>query len=238
MIPYLGTFGFWRKKKPELLEDPKGLILEDFSISTDDFYRAIEEELAAKEIPDLTITRELFAEGGLFSSKREYLRMRRESYVFDICAAPFGTSFFFSTRFAQIPVLLYIWQLLLVFLLLAGVGAVYWAVMGPTWGAVMFLLNFIAIFVLLRNLAALKLYRLDDFLLQVPVFGIVYEKWFRPETYYRIDTRTMYVETVKRIVERKIDEFTGSQGIQLAEIDSLKPRELGNLAGALKRWMR
>lgn len=233
-----GTFGLWRRKKPELLEDPKAIILEDFSVSSEEFYAAIEAELTAKQIPDLTITRELFAEGGLFSPKREYLRMRRERLVFDICASPFGTSFFFSTRFAQIPVVLYVWQLLLVLLLLAGVGAIYWAVMGPTWGAIMFFLNAVAMFVLLRNLAALKLYRLDDFLLQVPVFGILYEVMFRPETYYRIDTRTMYVETVKQIVARKLDEFTGNQGIQLVEIDSLKPRELGHLAGALKRWMR
>lgn len=236
MIPYIGTFGFWRKKKPVLLEEPKALLLEDFSISSDDFYRAIEDELIAKQIPDLTITRELFSEGGLLSSKREYLRMRRESYVFDICGAPFGTSFFFSTRFAQIPVLLYVWQLMLVLLVLAGIGALYWYVMGVFWGGVMFGLNVIAAFVLLRNLAELKLNRLDDFLIRVPVFGIVYETFFRPETYYRIDTRTMYIETVKKIVERKVDEFTGSQGIRLTDIESLRPPALGNLAAALKRW--
>jgi hypothetical protein len=236
MIPYLGTLGFWRKKKPELLEPVKGLLLEDYSLSSDEFYSAIEQELAAREIPDLTITRELFAEGGLLSSKREYLRMRRERLVFDICAAPFGTSYFFSTRFAIIPVLLYIWQLILVLIMLAGIGAAYWALMGVVWGATMFVLNLAALFVLLRNLEALKLHRLDDFLIRVPVFGIVYETFFRPETYYRIDTRTMYIETVKRIVERKIDEVTGSQGIQLVEIESLKPRAIGNLAAMVKRW--
>jgi len=231
-------FGFWRRKKPVLVEEPKGVFLEDFAISSDDFYAAIESELVARNIPDLTITRELFREGGLLSSKREYLRLRRERLVFDICAAPFGTSFFFSTRFAEIPVVLYVWQLLIVLALLTGVGFLYWAVMGPNWGMAMFALNLLAIFLLLRNLAALKLHGLDDFLLQVPVFGILYEVWFRPETYYRIDTRTMYVETVKKIVERKVDEFTGEQGIQLGEIESLQPRELGKLAGALKRWMR
>ena len=231
-----GTFGFWRRKKPILLEEPKALILEDFSVSTEEFYDAIEAELAAKQMPDLAITRELFAEGGLLSLKRVYLRMRRERYIFDICAAPFGTSYFFSTRFAEIPVVLYVWQLLLVLLILAGIGAVYWFTMGPYWGSIMFGLNVIAAFMLLRNLAALKLYRLDDFLMQVPVFGIVYEAIFRPETYYRIDTRTIYIETVKLIVERKIDEFTGNKGIKLVEIESLKPRELGNLTAALKRW--
>ncbi len=232
----LGTFGFWRRKKPILLEEPKALILEDFSMSAEEFYDAIEAELAAKRMPDLTITRELFAEGGLLSLKRVYLRMRRERYIFDICAAPFGTSYFFSTRFAEIPVELYVWQLLLVLLILAGIAAVYWVTMGPWWGGTMFGLNVVAAFLLLRNLAALKLYRLDDFLLQVPVFGIVYEALFRPETYYRIDTRTIYIETVKLIVERKIDEFTGNQGIKLVEIESLKPRELGGLAAAVKRW--
>jgi len=234
----LFSFGFWRRKKPNLLEEPKGVFLEDFAISSDDFYDAIEAELGDRNIPDLTITRELFREGGLLSSKREYLRMRRERLVFDICAAPFGTSFFFSTRFTEIPVVLYVWQFLVVLGLLAGVGFLYWSMMGPTWGVAMFALNLAAVFLLLRNLAALQLHGLDDFLLQVPVFGILYEAWFRPETYYRIDTRTMYVETVKRIVERKIDEFTGEKGIQLVEIESMQPRELGKLAGALKRWMR
>ena len=133
---------------------------------------------------------------------------------------------------------LYVWQLLIALALL-GVGAfVYLLMLGPTWGVTMFALNVAAVFLLLRNLQALKLHRLDDFLLQIPVFGILYEVWFRPETYYRIDTRTMYVETVKRIVERKIDEFTGQQGVQLVEIDSMQPRDVRNLAGALKRWMR
>jgi hypothetical protein len=233
-----GTFGLWRRKKPELLEDPKGLILEDFSTSAEAFYAAIEAELVARQVPDLTITRELFAEGGILSSKREYLRMRRERLVFDICAAPFGTSYFFSTRFAEIPVVLYVWQLLLVLILLAGIGALYWLLMGPAWGVILFVLNVVAWFVLLRNLDTLRLFRLDDFLMQVPVFGIVYEVFFRRETYYRIDTRTMYVELVKKIVARQVDACTGGQGIQLVDIDSLQPRGLGNLAAALKRWNR
>ena len=36
-----------------------------------------------------------FAEGGILSGKRQYLRLRRERLVFDICSAPFGTSWFF-----------------------------------------------------------------------------------------------------------------------------------------------
>ncbi len=212
--------------------------MENFSTSSEEFYSAIEAELTAKEVPELEITREVFAEGGLLSSQREYLRMRRERLLFDVCAAPFGTSFFFSVRFAEIPVVLYLWQLLFVLLFLAGIGAIYWTIMGPIWGAVMFVLNLIAGFVLLQNIATLRLHRLDDFLMQLPVFGIVYEVWFRPETYFRSDTRTMYVETIKLVVQRRIEEVTGQEGIQMVEIDSLQPRELKHLASALKRWSK
>ena len=140
-----GTFGFWRRKKLEMLEDPKGLLIENFSTSADEFYRAVEDELAEKNVPDIELTRELFAEGGLLSSQRQYLRMRRERLVFDVCAAPFGTSFFFSVRFAQIPVVLYVWQLLLVLAVLAGIGFAYYAALGMLWGNVMFVLNVICI---------------------------------------------------------------------------------------------
>lgn len=220
-----------------LLEQPKGIYLEDFSISGDEFYQSIEQEIAARQFPELTISRENFWEGSYFvSTRRQYLRMRRERLVFDICAAPFGTSFFFSVRFAEIPVVLYNWQLLLVLCFLGGVAMSYLQVMGTYWGAVMFVMNLVALVVLLPNLVALKLHRLDDFLLQVPVFGVLYEAWFRPETYYRIDSRTMYIEMVKTIVQRRIDEVTGQQGLQLVDIDSLQPLELSNLAAAFKRF--
>ncbi len=35
-------------------------------------------------------------EGGLFSGSREYLRVKRQEHVFDVCGAPFGRAFFVS----------------------------------------------------------------------------------------------------------------------------------------------
>jgi hypothetical protein len=233
-----GTFGFWRRRKPEPIEGTQGLYLENFSTSTDEFYQSVEVELLEMQIPELDVTRELFREGGLFSSQREYLRLRRERLIFDVCAAPFGTSFFFSIRFSEIPVILYVWQLLLALLLLAGVCFAYLAVMGPIWGSVMFGLNVVAVFVLLPNLVSFHLHRLDDFLMQVPVFGILYENFFRPETYYREDTRAMYVETMKIVVQRRINSVTGEEGLQLTNIDSLQPKPLRELKAAMKSWAK
>jgi hypothetical protein len=47
-------------------------------------------------MPDVKIKRVTFSESGIFSSKREYLRITRKEFMFDICAAPFGSMFFVS----------------------------------------------------------------------------------------------------------------------------------------------
>src|ERR1700679_3806527 len=67
----------------------------DFSYSPQNFYAAIEKELAARKIPGLEISQEEFAEGGLLSEKRIYLRLMRERLTLYTCAAPFGTGYFF-----------------------------------------------------------------------------------------------------------------------------------------------
>ena len=78
-------------------------VLDGFSSSTEEFYVAVEKELAARKVPGLAMTRVEFAEGGVLSDRRVYLRMIRERLVFDVCAAPFGRAYFFSVRFAEIP---------------------------------------------------------------------------------------------------------------------------------------
>jgi len=64
-------------------------------------------------MPNVTLSRVTHSQSGIFSAKREYLRVVRNEYIFDICAAPFGNGFFFSWWFgtrnrsvlARIPVL-------------------------------------------------------------------------------------------------------------------------------------
>ena len=96
--------------------------VDNFEFASNDFYQRIEQELAARKVPDLEISRVQFSEGGLLSGKREYLRLRRERLVFDICAAPFGTSYFFSFRFVELPLGIKPVELLIFSI---GVGLVY-----------------------------------------------------------------------------------------------------------------
>jgi hypothetical protein len=86
---------FFKRREAEVLTHWYALVT-DFNMPTDDFYKLIEEELAMRAVPGLQHSRVEFSEGGLLSHNRSYLRLVRERFVFDICAAPFGTSYFFS----------------------------------------------------------------------------------------------------------------------------------------------
>src|SRR5665213_2401469 len=111
-------FNFFKSRRADVMEHWYALI-PGFTTSTKDFYAAVEKELKDREVPGVEIFYVDFAEGGLLSAKREYLRMTRERLVFDICAAPFGKAYFFSCRFAEIPAVIHLWQLLV---LLAAFG--------------------------------------------------------------------------------------------------------------------
>jgi hypothetical protein len=71
-------------------------LIEGLQASPKDFYTAVEQAVAKRDIPDVSVFRLEWPEGGPFSPKREYLRVMRKSYTFDICGAPFGQAFFVS----------------------------------------------------------------------------------------------------------------------------------------------
>src|SRR5439155_26975203 len=103
------VFGF-ANRKGEIL-DHWIAFLDNFSFSPQEFYDAIEKELQARKIPSLEISREEFAEGGLLSDRRMYLRLFRERLALYTCAAPFGTGYFFSCRPVYLPALVRLWHL-------------------------------------------------------------------------------------------------------------------------------
>lgn len=164
-------------------------LVPDFSASTQDFYSQVEQELKSRQVPDLEISRVEFSEGGLLSTNREYLRMTRERLVFDVCAAPFGTSFFYSMRFAELPSEVKLWQILLVLFILFGSFLTTLRILGFFFGLLFFILAIGAAIYVARNAVALNLQYLDAELIKMPVIGPIYERFFRRETYYRIDTR-------------------------------------------------
>jgi len=71
-------------------------LLAGFQASPKQFYASVEEAINKREIPDCKLSRVSISEGGIFSSSREYLRVTRKDFKFDICASPFGKGFFVS----------------------------------------------------------------------------------------------------------------------------------------------
>lgn len=67
-----------------------------FTMSSNDFYAEMEQSLKDHDMPKVEIARANNKEGGIFSSSREYLRIKYRDLVFDVCAAPFGKDFFVS----------------------------------------------------------------------------------------------------------------------------------------------
>jgi hypothetical protein len=78
-------------------------LLEGLQTSPKGFYAAVERSIRSRQIPDTRTSRVDWKEGGLLSARREYLRVRRKKLIFDICAAPFGPSFFFSWWLGELP---------------------------------------------------------------------------------------------------------------------------------------
>ena len=68
-----------------------------------EFFEAVEKAVLEKEIESVKFSRVYWKEGGFFSPKRKYLRIRRKQYAFDICGAPFGNGFFVSWWLGEIP---------------------------------------------------------------------------------------------------------------------------------------
>jgi hypothetical protein len=230
--------GIWRRKKPLVLRHWYVLVL-DFDTSTQEFYDAIEKDLEERKLTGLEISRINYAEGGLlFSARREYLRMRRERLVFDVCSAPFGTTWFFSCRFSEIRLSLMVWEVILVLMIVAGIVQFYANVFGWLAGSILFAASLLSLLFIMRNTVKLGLQDIDAALLQIPIVGAFYEIFLRRESYYREDTRLAYMDIVDKIVRARIEEVTGAKGIKLLEYKHVIPPWHATLLGIFNSLLR
>jgi hypothetical protein len=189
----------WSTLYPGLQEAPR------------EFYRRVEAAVLQRQIPELKMELIEYREGGAFSGFREYFRIRRRREVFDVCGAPFGNGFFFSWWLAEVkpsmPSLAKI-VIVLVYLVLLGAAAEKFGfVRGP-----------IIVIVLLSILLAIGSHAgtadFDDLILVLPLIGPLYERFFRPITYYRIDTSQMFQKAVEQAVQEAVDQVTVGRGLR------------------------
>lgn len=71
--------------------------MEGLTYSSDLFYAEIEQAISQHNLYDVRVERVNLREGGILSARREYLQIRRGDYVFHVCGAPFGNTFFISS---------------------------------------------------------------------------------------------------------------------------------------------
>jgi len=223
---------FWRRSMDFVFgfENRKGVVLDfwmysadRFSFSPQEFYSNVEQQLAARKIPSMEITRQEFAEGGLLSDRRLYLRLMRERLAITTCAAPFGNVFFFSCRTVHIPALVRLWHILATLVFFYAVGRLLIAPLGLMFAAIAVITLMFALAAVLRNASAAGDSTLDALLLKIPVVATVYENWFREDTYYREDTRNLYLKLLPRLIQELAEETCASNGVKLEALIQRTP---------------
>lgn len=201
-----------------------------------EFYDQVEADLKARRVPRLRSQRVAFHEGSRLSDKRIYLRLARERFSFEVCAAPFGTGYFFSLRYIVIPRGGWIALLLLLTAVNLALGLLFLLVnhllfhaSGWLWIG-LGIVNVAALaIVIVRNAQqdaanppdpedrddpVQEMPDFDAILLSLPVIGDWWER-VRRETYYRYDTRLMFQTIVSEIVEHRVNELVAAKGVKL-----------------------
>lgn len=210
-----------KPRQDSLVLDHWYALVPDFTMSSHEFYAAIEKDLTKRQVPGMAMSRVVYGEGGILSDQREYLRFTRERLAFDICAAPFGTSFFFSCRFSEFTPKITTLQ---VIILMVTVTASWFAFdnwLGRVHGTAIFAIGLIGFYMVCSLAPAVK--NLDASLLNSPIFGGIYLRFFRKETYYREDARLMYLETVNAITKEVVQHVSGAKGIDLITFKERSP---------------
>lgn len=212
------------------VENKKGEILDHWIAFHDslqfppqDFYAAIEKELEARKVPGMEISHEEFSEGGLASDKRIYLKLLRERLFIYVCAAPFGTGYFLSCRVVYVPALVRLWHILAALAFFAIVGKLLVAPLGLTYAVIAIVTLVFALAGVMRNAATSAFTNLDALLLKIPAVSIIYQDWFRAETYWREDTRTIYLLRIPQVIREVAEEITAANGAKLVQQYSYAP---------------
>jgi len=218
--------------------------IENFHTSTQDFYAALEGALKPREIPGIAVSRMSYKEGGLLSGRREYLRVQRQKLVFDICAASFGTGYFFSWWLTKRPIKFGLLRLLAI---LAGLW-ILWTIFGILGVLVGYLLGSTAALTLAVPLSVISMVIVvwllgtalrngtfgeaaEEAVIETPIIGWLYVKLFAPSTYYKIDTTLMFQASVHAAVLETVVAVTEAQGLRpLTELER-KPAMRGFLGG-------
>ena len=195
-------------------------LIENLQASPMEFYAATEAALERRQLPDVELSRVDWHEAGAFSVKREYLRVGRKRLVFDVCGAPFGNGFFVSWWLGELGSPYGPAALLLLLIGLMALLAVFVKIFGAFLGFVLTVVGAPVLFWLFARYVVGQVEGWDDALAAMPLVGGLYQRWFRPATYYKIDTALMFQSAVHAAVQEVVDDMTKAKGLRaLTELE-------------------
>jgi hypothetical protein len=215
------AFGF-ENKKGEIL-DHWIAQSDSFSFPPQQFYETVEKELQARKVPAMKISRQEFCEGGLLSDKRTYLCLTRERLHIYACAAAFGTGYFFSCRTVYVPALVRLWHILATLLCFGAIGYFLLKPLGLTFTIIALVALAFAFAATFRNVAASAVEDVDALLLKIPVVSTIYQDWFRQDTFFRVDTRAVYLQRIPALIKEMASNVTAANGVKLVNQYSYAP---------------
>ena len=215
-------------------------LIGDFQTSPKDFYTAVEATLDRRKVLGLSTSRVKWSESGILSPDREYLRVTGDRHCFDMCAAPFGTDFFFSSwatarkpRFVALVFVLLVvttwilnWLFRMIFIHMLHLQyGLFGVIFGNPWVMTLFvpLVMFMVALWGVALTARAGTAELELAVLAMPLIGALYKALFAPDTYYRIDTMLMFQSAVHSAMMEVIDGLTTQKGVRGLSDDDRKP---------------
>ena len=195
---------------------------EGFSTPVQDFYAEVEKAVNNRQVPDITFSRVVYKEGGVASSGREYLRVSRGAQVFDVCAAPYGTGFFFSS-WAALDFPAYLPNLYLVLILVSAFiflgtgfsGAAATFSFTPLVAMGLLYLSFLGGMGIAVHR---KVMGVEEAAEAMPFLGKVYSLLFNPGTYFSIDSESMFQSAIHGAVLEAVGTVTEEGGRRVVTI--------------------
>jgi hypothetical protein len=166
-------------------------------VSPLELYALIEQCLKSRDVPDYQVSRVNWHEGGGFSAKREYLRLNRGDLDYYICAAPYGSGFFVSSR-------------------LTTPKGINWLLVVPLG-----VLGFLLVAFILVKVSGFFLGFLFSF--GAAVAGIICLIDISKLTFYRIDTALMFQQAAHQSLMEALDQVTKLAGMAPLSDEERKP---------------
>jgi hypothetical protein len=206
-----------RRERKARQKEYKRRLIENFNYSPKEFYVLLAKALDARTVPGLSAGLVKLYESVQGSPKRLYMTVDRERFVYYVCAAPDGTWIHFFVLLAALgcSTLLLSWLSISTIIdLLASLGfdSISLAVIIPSIPATFFIFQFLFLWSLMRCAAIPGYEVLATSIERTPLVGRVFERFFRPDTYYRHDSEEMFKQAFDNAISETIEFVTNPQG--------------------------